>query len=279
MSTQMQDQSVKLTKTVLDKLTAPERGQRFVPDAELKGFAVRITANGVKAFIVEKRIDGRVRRMTLGRYGELTAEQARKQAQKVLGQIAMGMNPPAEKQRQRVQATTLVQAYTAFLRQRTELKPKTRYDYERLWQVAFPDWHKKSLLMITRNMIAKRHQDQGEQRGEAYANGAMRFLRSLFNFAQATYDDGTGHALIKDNPVMILSQTRAWFRNARRQSVVKVHQLPAWFQAVLALGLAPHPTGSVTVKELGAGLGQDMADYLLVLLFTGLRKQEALQLQ
>ena len=38
----------KLTKTHVDKLTAPDEGQAFPRDTELKGCAVRITAAGAK---------------------------------------------------------------------------------------------------------------------------------------------------------------------------------------------------------------------------------------
>lgn len=323
-STRIPDQSVRLTKTVVDKIAPPARGQTFIRDVDLKGFALRITASGVRSFIVEKRVHGRVRRITLGRYGELTVEQARKQAQKTLGHIAIGIDPAAEKHRQRVQGVTLNEAYQLFLQSRKSLKPKTRYEYARLWQVAFSDWHKKPLLHITRTMIAKRHQYLGEEHGEAYANGAMRFLRSLINFARATYEDGTGHALITDNPVQILSQTRAWYRTARRQTVIKVPQLPTWFSAVYQIasvdylidgpsrGIYPishHPLSDKSQQRTerdfhlilplslkrsdplsdksyqarkavsGGRIGQDVSDYLLLLMFTGLRKQEGLTLQ
>ena len=66
--------------------------------AQFKGFAVRVTASGVKSFVVEKLVNGKVRRMTIGRYGEITVEQARSEAQKLLGKIATGIDPRAEQQ-------------------------------------------------------------------------------------------------------------------------------------------------------------------------------------
>lgn len=60
--------SLKITKSYVDRLSTPATGQAFARDAELKGFAVRITASGAKSFILEKRIDGKVKRLTLGRY-------------------------------------------------------------------------------------------------------------------------------------------------------------------------------------------------------------------
>lgn len=257
----------KLTKLCVDKAPYPEAGQTFVRDAELKGFALRLTP-GSKSFIVEKRVDGKVRRMTLGRYPELTVEQARKEAHKLLGQIATGVNPIAEKEAEELKAITLSQAFEDFLKTRKNLRPKTIYDYRRMLVVAFDDWQKKPLLSITKDMIAKRHTQLGEQRGEAYANLSMRVLRAIFNFAQAQYEDSFGKALITENPVARLTQTRAWYRVERRQTIIKISQLPAWLQAVEALRADDQAEQSSLI-----------ADYLLLLLFTGLRRQEAARIK
>ncbi|MDQ4147038.1 MAG: integrase, partial [Pseudomonadota bacterium] len=92
----------------------------------------------------------------------------------------------------------------------------------------------------------------------------MRVLRALFNFAAAKYEDAQGQPLIKENPVKRISSIRAWYRIDRRQTVIKPYQLPAWFPA--AMELAPERSGSnVAVAR----------DYLLWVLFTGMRKEEA----
>lgn len=259
---------LKITKSYVDRLSTPATGQAFVRDAELKGFAVRITASGAKSFILEKRIDGKVKRLTLGRYPELTVEQARKEAHKLLGHIAVGRNPPAEKKYKALQGTTLEQAFSDFIMVRKNLKARTLYDYQRVMKVVFADWQNKAMLDISKEMIAKRHSKIGAERGEAYANLSMRFLRALFNFAIAQYEDGSGHAILRENPVMRLTQTRAWYRVDRRQTVIKPHQLAPWYQAILSLKQDKTSKQSALV-----------ADYLLFLLFTGLRRQEAATLK
>ena len=258
----------RITKSVVDRLNAPAAGQAFIRDSKLKGFAVRITTSGAKSFILEKRIDGKVKRLTLGRYPELTVEQARKEAHKLLGHIATGRNPTAEKKQKALQGTNLQQAFDDFLTARKNLKPRTLYDYQRLMKVAFPDWQNKALVDINKEMVAKRHTKVGAEHGEAYANLSMRFLRALFNFSIAQYEDGSGNAILRENPVVRLTQTRAWYRVERRQTVIKSHQLAPWYQGVMLL---KHDRASPQ-----AGL---VADYLLFLLFTGLRRQEAATLK
>ncbi len=251
----------------MDSFPPPSTGQAFLRDTLLNGFGLRITYQGSKSFIVEKRINGKVRRMTLGRYGELTVEQARREAQKLLGKVAQGTDPIAEKVKARKLSTTLEQAFKEFKSARKSLKSQTLSDYERMLSLIFPDWQKKPLKDITKAMVAKRHRELGENRGPAYANYSMRFLRSLYNFAKATYEDEDGNSLLYENPVSILTATRSWYKLKPKQTVIKAYEIKDWFKAVNDLKKPESPTFDHMV-----------ADYLLLVLFSGLRRQEAAQL-
>ncbi len=249
---------MKLTKTTVNRLPTPETGYAIHWDDTLPGFGVRMTANGIKAFILQRRIKGREKRITLGRYGALTVEQARKEATKLLGDIAKGQDPVADKARKRLEAMTLGEAFKAYLDTR-DLKPRTVQDIGYAMQ-GFEDWKTKPLTIITRDMVGKRHRQLGEA-SPARANLAMHYLRAIFNFAMAHYTDAEGKPLLADNPVTRLSQTRAWFRVDRRQTVIKPRQLKPWMEAVLSLD---NPL---------------TRDYFLLVLLTGLRRQEALDLR
>jgi integrase len=252
---------MRLTKSVIDKIQTPcDRDQVFYRDGELKGFAVRITSNGIKSFVVEKLVNRKVRRITLGRYGELTAEQARKEAQKLLGKIATGVDPVADKRLAKAKAVTLSGVFADYKQARKNLKPKTLYDYEQVMARAFADWKSKPLFAISKDQVAKKHRELGKN-GEAYANLAMRVLRALFNFAIEQYEDAQGKPLITENPVKRLSKTRAWYRVKRRKTYITPDQLSMWHQAVMQLDNAV------------------MRDYLLLILLTGVRRNEAAQLK
>src|SRR5690348_5903317 len=117
---------VKLTKTMVDKLSPPTDSDQIIyGDEELKCFGLRITHKGIKSFIVEKRINGKPKRITLGRYGALTVEQARREARKALGKIVTGINPIAEKQRAKLQGMTLREVFEDYLSTRKSLKVGT----------------------------------------------------------------------------------------------------------------------------------------------------------
>ncbi len=77
----------------------------------------------MKSFILEKRIDGKAKRLAFSRYPELAVEQAGKEAYKLLGHIALGGNPTAEKKQKTLQATALQNAFDDFLTARKNLEP------------------------------------------------------------------------------------------------------------------------------------------------------------
>lgn len=258
----------KLTKRVVDKATAPASGQTFIRDTELKGFALRVTAGGKKSFVVEKRINGKTRRMTLAPYPDLTVEQARDEAQIKLGKIATGYDPVKEREEERLQGIALHEAFKAFRQARPHLSAKTLYDYHRVMEVALPDWQTKTLREIKKEMVVDRYHKLAETRGPAYATLAMRCLRSVLNFAMYQYEDTDGNPILRDNPVLRLTRTRAWYPSKRRQTVIKVQQLPAWVKAVNRLS-----------KEKPILLAETLADYLRVLLFTGLRRSEGIRIR
>ena len=257
---------MKITKSVVDKLPIPvsetpgKTAQKRYYDDHMKGFGVRVTSGGTKAFFVEKLIKKKLCRITLGRYPELTVEMARKEVQKLLGQIAIGMDPVAEKRAEKMREVTLNEVFNDYIQVRKSLKHNTLYNYKKVLSTAFAGWGDKSFLAITKDKVAKHHEKLGQENGEAYANLAMRLLRALFNFAAGQYEDAQGKSLITENPVNRLSQTRAWYRVERRQTFIKSHDLAAWYLGVQQLS-------NTTLR-----------DYLLLLILTGLRRQEAARL-
>jgi hypothetical protein len=60
-----------LTKVVVEAAKQPAAGQAFVRDDAIKGFALRMIATGAKSFTWEGRTNGRMRRITIGRYPDL----------------------------------------------------------------------------------------------------------------------------------------------------------------------------------------------------------------
>lgn len=261
------NERINFTKQTISSLVPPEQGKKsYTYDNKIPGLGIMVNYTGVKSFFVYKKISGQPRRIVIGRFPDLSVEIARKEAQKVLGKLATGINPIAEKREQKAAAITLAEAFEDYLKTRKNLKDSTIYDYRRIMNEVFPDWQNKCLQAINKEMVAKRHADFGK-RSQARANNAMRVLRAVFNFAAGQYEDSKGKSLFPENPVKRLSHTRAWYRVDRRQTVIKPTMLPKWFDAVMKLNEDRHNSKAATIR-----------DYLLLILFTGLRREEAAKL-
>lgn len=98
---------VRLTKRVVDA-AEPTDQRHIVWDSELNGFGLRVETSGSKTFVVRYRADGGGRGapqrfVTIGRFGNLTVEEARKQAKVVLGGVAVGEDPADERRAKRAE--------------------------------------------------------------------------------------------------------------------------------------------------------------------------------
>jgi integrase len=93
---------VKLTKTLVDALEAPGKGQAFVWDSDIPGFGVRITSTGTKSWIVQMRVrGGKERRMTVGLCNKVPLDKARTEAKKFLATADLGHDPAQERREAR----------------------------------------------------------------------------------------------------------------------------------------------------------------------------------
>lgn len=160
------------------------------------------------------------------------------------------------------------EVFNDYLKARKDLKALTIKDYQGILKQVMPDWLGKPLINITREMIAKRHAEYGQTNSKARANYAMRVLRAIFNFAVHEYQLEDGQPIIAINPVEYLSHARSWYRVDRKNSVIKNHQLIAWYEGLTKLGEQEDYPQAMMWK-----------DYFLLILFTGLRRMEAASLR
>lgn len=135
---------MRVNKSNIESLPIPksvkngQSAQKKYYDDNLKGFGVRVTSGGTKAFFVEKLINKKLNRITIGRYPEISPDLARKKATELLGQIAMGKDLIAEKRAESMRAITLNEVFEEYLKTRKTLEPKTISNYSHIINKTFP---------------------------------------------------------------------------------------------------------------------------------------------
>ncbi|MBX9671473.1 MAG: integrase family protein [Candidatus Obscuribacterales bacterium] len=249
----------RITESLIGDIRKPDRGQKFFRDSDLKGFGLRVTPRCI-SYIVECRVDGKTRRVTIGNHDDISAQQARKEAKRFLAEMAENKHPTAESN-----AITLREVADDFFEVR-KVKPNTARSYRGLLQRCVSDWLDMPVTKITYEMVQTRHKEltkttrQGTG-GEYQANSAIRLVGGLLNFAMDNYETQAGLPILLANPVRKLTKNRGWHKERRRRNVIQDCKLRSWYLAV---------------KDLTK---HRVRDFLLFILLTGLRKNEAATLQ
>jgi len=242
------------------KVRRPMTGQVIYRDDELVGFGLRVT-RGSMSYIVECRVNGVNKRITIGPHGRFDSNTAREEAGRLLAAMTLGRDPKEEDAKKKL---SLAQVLDEYLACRT-LRPNSIRSFTGVIKRCLGDWLDLPIASITKDMVELRHRELTRPTrmgtsGKAQANVAMERLAILINFAMTKYEID-GQPIMQKNPVDRLSEIRAWHYLPRRQNVIPDHKLPAWYEAVKSLR------------------DTKVRDYLLLLLFTGLRRTEAASLK
>jgi integrase len=243
---------LKLTAKEVERLPAPHPSGRqvLVWDSELRGFGVLLSGvTNSKSFVVQHDVNGRSRRLTIGPTNVLNLTEARARAKLKLADLYQGKDPKA------VNKTKLGALLESYLKTIT-LRPRSAAQYQASITRYLGDWLDRPLASLTGDDIVSKHREiatkikaEGRYTGEAAANKTMRTLTLLWNFAAET-----DSAL---PPCPTRSLKRHWYRVPPRTRHLTPEQMPAFYRALM---------------ELRSPVARD---YLLLLLFTGMRREEA----
>lgn len=262
----------KITKSKVERAPAPAKGEALYWDAEIPGFGLRVTSSGARSYIVQRRVNGKNRRITLGRHGILTAESARKRAIIKLGQMADGIDPMEKRKKEQVLGVTLRDVKKRYIEERRtrsglKLKKASIESIEKHLLKSFPEWADKPVGNIRREMVAAKYQILSA-RSPAQASQAMRILRAMLNFARSAYRGLEGEPILPENPVLVLSESKSWATPRARNTYIQPDKIGAWWAALQDIRNDPALTQA----------GRTGADIVAFLLVTGLRWSEAAEL-
>ncbi len=221
--------------------------------------------------MVQRRTGGRgskIVKHVIGKRGEISATEARKQAAMALAELRQGINLNEQKEQREaekvVNSLTLRQAYDEFKASRA-LRPRTLTTYDDNINRCAGDWLDLPIVTITSEMIQKRHKQLStagrDGRGRGSANQFGRLLRVIFNYVMLTKHNGKGQPLIVENPVKKLSQLHTWNKLEPRDNIIQPDDLKRWYEKVMTLE------------------SKKLQDFFLLLIFSGIRRHEAMSLK
>jgi integrase len=176
----------RITKRLIDSLSAGA-AEYFVWDSKLSGFGVRVQPSGIMSYVAKYRAgSGRVaptRRVTLGRVGNITPDEAEKLAKRVLGAVAHGADPAAVKSADR-RGATLQELADLFLADHVaaKRKPATSDHYGHiLKKLVLPALGNRKADQVSTADIARLHARMRER--PYLANRVVAVVGSLYAFA------------------------------------------------------------------------------------------------
>lgn len=266
------------TKSALDNLPIPETGKRSTyHDIKATGLQLRVTSSGVKTFSLFRRVKGgEPERLTLGRYPDMTIEQARKLSAQYNLAIESGDNPAQTKRKARKDAEgelTLRQAFDRYVsdyliphskRTVTDLQDnfarylgevpegvKKTHGKERTKPACAVNWEKRKLSDIEPGDVRRLMNALKDGIGVHTANRTLELLRAVYNkvIAWKLY---TG-----ENPCHGLEK----FKMQTRERFLTGEELPRFFEA------------------LGQTESKDFRDFIMLCLTTGARKANVLAMK
>lgn len=223
----------KITKHAVDELRCKAKGEDrtlYLRDEELTGFGAVSTKTGACSYFVEYRLGGRAttqKRMTIGRHGALTPDEARKLAKEKLGEVARGADVAQVKKeaRERLASATLLDLLERYLA--GHAKP-TRYWTEKRARLLSDDLkalHSKPVAFIKRGEIAAVI-DKVQNRSQAAARLLFADIRPIFAWA-------LDRAVIEANPMAGMKGPQPL---EARDRVLSDEEIKAFWQAVSAEG-------------------------------------------
>ena len=240
--------ALRLTDNLVKGLSPPLHGNHITYDERLRGFGIRVTASGKKAFILNYRISGRERRITIGAYPEWTLLAARRRGEEMRRDIDLGIDP-LQRRTDKLNEPTVQDLYERYVSDHLPKKSEASVVSDlQMWRKnILPSLSRRKLSDLTFSEIDALHR-KITRRAPIQANRNISLLRKAFNLAMR------------------------W----------------GWMSANPAVGIEANPETSRTrylneieIKRLLATLrsnpNRTSCDAILFMLLTGCRRGEAFQ--
>jgi integrase len=201
---------------------APGAERTIFWDKNKSGFGLMVTKQGHKSYVVQYRSGRLSRRMAIK--NGLTLDQARREAKKIIGDVAKGLDPLAERRKNEAKAeNTLRQiAEEYFLREGQKLRTvgERRATFERL---ILPKYGARQIDSIRRGEIVRLLDRVEDENGPVMADHVLAYLRRVMTWHASRSDD------FRSPIVRGMARTKP--RSRVRQRVLSDDEIKAVWQA------------------------------------------------
>jgi integrase len=272
---------LKITKRVVD--AAEPRATRYIIfDRDVRGFGLRVSPSGAKSYIFEYRpgAGGRSvakQRVTIGRAGDLTPDEARRRAETLRASVKLGDDPQAAKTAAR-KAITVKDLAERFLAEHAGAKRResTHESYEIvLRRHVLPKLGSRKANSVTHADIAALHLSM--KKTPYQANRTVAVLGSMYSFAIKR-----GVVAGETNPARRIEK----FREERRErflTLEEIERLGAVLEIAATEGIEwVEPSGPASRHRPKAAtrtvIAAPAVAAIRLLLLTGARLREILDL-
>ena len=192
-----------LTQTFAKRVKSPESGYEIHWDEgsdSIAGFGLRVTAAGIKSFLLNYRVHGRQRRYTIGQLSAWTLEAARQEARRLRTLVDRGEDPFAIEQAQKQQAIedkarqrTVKDLSDYYLSNHAEIHKRPRSvveDKAMLETIILPRLGRMRVSSVNHRDISELH---ATLKGTPYrANRVLALLHKMFSVAAVGDDNEWG---------------------------------------------------------------------------------------
>ena len=210
------ERRISFTKRVLESLPSPTSGRVYYHDKGQASLAICLTANGTRTFYRVGRVDGRPERIKLGRFPDLTVENARRRVREMNGDLARGIDPKQKRDR-----GGTVEALFTHWNAHCKLRKKSWREDQSIFNYHFGPIKARAFATLTTEAIAKWHTAIGSKRGPIIANRCRAILSAMYNAAPELGFTGP-------NPVLRVKR----FPEKSRERFLLPDEMRPFFEAV-----------------------------------------------
>ena len=163
----------RLTNISIERITPPSSGRAEHFDSVVTGLALRVTDNSARSWSYIYRLDRRNRRITLGKYPEVTLKEARSAAREAARLVAVGEDPALQRFEARHKAAegrrnSFTHVAKEFVEKHCKKHNRTwRKTENNLTKYVLPQWGMRPMSSITPRDCIELIEDIAENKGHS----------------------------------------------------------------------------------------------------------------